>query len=237
MAFDTDFLNGVLNNEETTAEQKVGLIIAEHEASERGLVQKRDQLLESEKKLKEKVKGFEDKGKEFEAKISSLEEQLKNNDPEAAKKYYESQLAAKQKEFDDKYQTVEKERDFYRGSHLDMIKERAFADAIKDIQFVDGLKEGFKARLLSRGFEVATINGQELVVDKDSKTIADAVKEFVATAEGKAYIKAGASGAGSGSNASGAGGEKTMTQAEFQALNLKEPMAAMKFIQSGGKIV
>lgn len=239
MAFDAEFLNSILNDSEKTAEQKVEAIIAEHGASERGLVQKRDELLAAEKKLKEQLKGFEGKEKEYADKIAGLEEQLKKNDPEAAKKYYESQLTLRQKEFDDKYKVVEQERDFYRGSHLSMVKERAFNEAIKDIQFIDGLKEGFRARLLSQGFEVKSIDGKELVINSENKTIQEAVKEFIATAEGKAYIKAGASGAGSGGNGGngGNGGKKTMSAADFQALNLKDPMSAVKFIKDGGKIV
>ena len=238
MAFDADFLNSVMNNTEMTAEQKVEAIVAEHNSSERGLVQKRDQILAELKGLKDQLKGYEDEKKGYTAKITELEEQVKKNDPEASKKFYEAKLDALKKEFADKNAALEAENATLHGQKNEYLIEKAYAEAVKDMQFLDNLASGFRNLVLSQGFSVSNIDGKDLVINKDSKTMQEAVREFAATPTGKAYIKAGASGAGSGSNASGSGGgEKTMTQAEFQALNLKEPKAAMKFIQSGGRIV
>ena len=82
-----EFLNGLLSNEEISAEDKIKQIISEHEADTRGLLAKRDELLGSEKKLKEKISGYEKGVEEYNSKIKGLEEMLEkaNNGDQKAK--------------------------------------------------------------------------------------------------------------------------------------------------------
>lgn len=101
MALDAEFLNGIFSNEDISVEDKVKSILSEYEADNRGLVSKRDELLGKNKKYQEQIQAFESSKSDYESKIAGLEEELKKNSPEQHRQYYDSQLATKQKEFDE----------------------------------------------------------------------------------------------------------------------------------------
>lgn len=237
--FDNDFVNGVLANEELTPEQKVQSIIDEHNASERGLIQKRDELLGTINKNKETIKSWESKGTEYETKVTELENQLKANNPEERKKYYESQVESINKAHALEMEGVTKERDFYRNSHYEMLKSNAINDGIKDFQFVDGLKDGFVASVMYKNhFEPKDIDGTIVFLNKDNKTIPEVMKDFALTSEGKAYIKNPTSGANTHTSSNSySGGGKTMTRSEFEKMRTENPNAISEFFQKGGKVI
>jgi len=237
--FDTDFINGVLTNEGLTPEQKVQSIIDEHNASERGLVQKRDELLGKEKKLKEQITGYETKGSEYEGKIAELENQLKANNPEERKRYYETQVETLNKNHAAELADLTKERDFYRNSHYEMLKSNAISDGTKDFQFIDGLKDGFIANVMYRNnFEPKDIDGSIIFLNKENKTIQEVMKDFALTTEGKAYLRNPTSGAGSHPTKSTYGtGGKTMTRTEFEKMRTENPASVSAFFAKGGQVI
>lgn len=236
--FDNDFLSGVIANEEMTPEQKVQSIIDEHNASERGLISKRDELLGTNKKHQEIIKSWELKGTEFETKIANLEEQLKANNPEERKKYYESQVDSLNKSHALELENLTKERDFYRNSHYEMLKSNAIKDGIKDFQFVDGLQDGFIASVMYKNnFEAKDIDGSIVFLNKDNKTIPEVMKEFSLTTEGKAYIKNPSSGAGTHTSSSNYSTKNTMTRTEFEKMNTEHPERVRDFFAKGGKVI
>lgn len=237
--FDVDFLNGVLSNEEMTPEQRVQTIITEHEASERGLVQKKNELLGNEKKLKEQISNYESKGKEYDAKIAELNEQLKKNNPAETQKYYESQLELLKGNQAKELESLTKERDFYRNSHYEMLKSNAINEGVKDFQFVDGLKDGFVSLVMMKNnFVPKDINGQIIFLNDENKTIPEVMKDFANTSAGKAYIKNPSSGAGTHtSSGNGYAGGQTMTRSEFDKLRSENPQKVSEFFQKGGKII
>ena len=158
-----EFLTGLLGNEEVSAEDKIKQIIAEHDADTRGLLQKRDELLGSEKKLKEKISAYEKGNEETTAKIAELEGLLEkaNNGDQKAKEYYETKIADMQKKYDGTIASVTAERDQYKHLHLNSLRDKAIEEGTKDINFVNGLKQGFIARVLSlNDFEAQDIDGQ-----------------------------------------------------------------------------
>lgn len=231
---DAEFLNGVLGNEELSVEQRVQSILSEHEASERGLVQKRDELLGNEKKLKQSIKDFEAKEVEWGKVKTDLETKLKANDPEERKQYYESQIAQKEKEWATKMGDIEKERDFYRTSHLKRLQDDAIADGVKDIQFVDGLRNGFIASvLMNNQFEAKDIDGKLMFLNGQNKTIQDVIHDFALTTEGKAYIKNPTSGANThSSSSSSVVNGQSITRSEFAKLSQEKQRELMsKHIQ------
>ena len=231
---DAEFLNGIFSNEETSVEDKIKSILSESEADNRGLIQKRDELLGHVKKYKEQISAFDEERNGYTVKIAGLEEELKKNSPEQHKQFYESQLAEKQKKFDADLKTVREERDFYKASHLKRLQDDAIAEGTKDIQFIDGLKNGFIATVLMQNqFEAKDIDGQMMFLNKQNKTIQDVIHDFSLSPEGKAYIKnptSGSSAHNTSSNSSGSGSSatSTLTREQYEEL-VKDPARFAEF--------
>ena len=234
-----EFLTGLLSNEEVSAEDKIKQIIAEHEADTRGLVQKKDELLGKEVKLKEQIASFDVAKGDYEKKIAELTEQLKKNNPEAHKQFYETQIADNKAKYEADLQKLSAERDFYKQSHLKSLRDKAIEAGIKDLNFVSGLKDGFIARVLSMNeFEPQEIDGNIRFLNKDHHTIEETISAFALTQEGKAYIanpSTGGGAKGSGSVGGGTGG-KTMSREQFNELQKSDPKKASEFFREGGRI-
>lgn len=238
--FDTEFVNGVLGSEELTPEQKCEKLLAEHNASERGLVSKRDELLGSVKNLKDSNKGYEATISERDVKIAELEEQLKKNNPAETQKYYETQIESEKTKHKAELDALSKERDFYRSSHYEMLKSNAVTEGTKDLQFVDGLKDGFVSLVMMKNnFQPKDINGQIIFLNDDNKTIPEVMKEFANTSAGKAYIRNPSSGANThtSSGSYGVGGGKTITRSEYDKMCAENPQKVSEFFRNGGKVI
>lgn len=225
MPITNEFLNEVLSNTETGNEDKAKLILAEHEADVRGLISKRDELLGKEKSLKEKNKEVETKIAELETKNGELEEQLKANSPEETKKFLENQIAAKEKAWLEEKQGLIEERDKFKDSHLKRLRDDAIAEGVKDLQFINGLKDGFIARVLMiSDFEAKEVDGVVRFLDKNMKEIKDVMHEFALTNEGKSYLQNPSSGGGA-RGSSGQGGTNAVNNPwKKETENLSEQM-------------
>ena len=236
-----EYLNELLGKEDVSLEDKVKSIIAEHEADTRGLLAKRDELLGSEKKLKEKISAYETAKGEYETKISGLEEELKKASSEDHKKYYETQLADLKKSNEEALLKVSTERDYYKNEHLKSLRDKAIEEGVKDLHFIDGLKDGFIARVLSLNeFHAEEIEGEGIkFLDKGKHTIEDAIHAFAMTQEGKAYIANPSTGGGArgSSSVNGGTGNKTMSRSAFDEMQKSDPQKAMEFFRQGGRVV
>jgi len=196
-----------LKAEGLSEEDAVKLIQGEFDAENRGLIQKRDELLAQEIKLKEKNAVLEAAATESAKNIAILNDQIKKNNPEEYKKLYEDQL----KQLGDKHAAalavIEADRDRFRDSHFARIKEDAIQSATKDLVFIDGLRDGFISVVMQRNQfapSSAEIDGKFIFTNQDGKSLESVLHEFSLTNEGKAYIKNTNAGAGSG-GVSGAG--------------------------------
>lgn len=227
---DAEFLNGIFANDEVSIDDRIKSILSEHEADTRGLIQKRDQLLGQEKKLKEQLAGYEAGKGEYESRIASLEEEIKNNSPEKNKEYYNTQLETKQKEFDSKYEEIVKERDYFKKSHLERLKNDAITEGTKDIQFIDGLRNGFVASVLMQNdFEARDIDGKLMFLNGNNRTIQEVIHDFALTPEGKAYIKNPISGGNAHSNYNSPSNRTSvLSRAEYNEL-VKNPAKFAEF--------
>lgn len=236
-----EFLTGLLGNDEVSAEDKIKQIISEHDADTRGLLQKRDELLGSEKKLKEQISAYE-KGKgEYETKIADYEAMLEkaNKGDQKAKEYYETKLADEQKKFETKLAEATSRADKYEKLHLESLRDKSIEEGVKNLQFVDGLRDGFIARVLSlNNFHSETIDGEIKFLNKDNHTIEEAINAFALTAEGKAYLRNPSSGGGAkgSTSSSGSTGGKVMSRAKFNELQARDPKQASEFFRNGGRI-
>lgn len=236
--FNTEFLNELLGKEDVSTDEKVKLIIAEHDADTRGLLQKRDELLGSQKKLKEELSAYETAKGEYETKIGNLEAELKKATSDDHKAYYETQLADRDKKYSEELAKITADRDFYKGEHLKSLRDKAIEEGIKNLNFVSGLKDGFIARVLSMNdFQAKDVDGTVMFLNKDNHTIEDAINAFASTQEGKAYIANPSTGGGARGTANTYGGNtKTMSRSAYNQLAASDPQKASEFFRDGGRI-
>jgi hypothetical protein len=225
------------NEGEVKEEDAIKLVEDIFNAGNLGLVQKRDELLANEIKLKEKITGLENAATETAKKQNELEAQLKKSNPEEFKAFYD----VKAKQLEDKHKTelekINAELAKYKESHYERIKNDALTEATKDIQFLDGLKDGFIALAMSRNrFEPIGEDSKTVFINQNKETIEAVIRQLALTKEGKAYIKNGNQGSGAqgadNKSGTGAGGNKK-TRAEFDALSNQEKM---DFTSKGGAI-
>jgi hypothetical protein len=237
MAFDEETLKGILSNKETSDEDKMKSLFGEHEADINGLKQKNEQLINGDKKLKEQLKAEQDKTAETATRAASLEEELKKNSPEENRKMYEARLAELDLKHKSEVEELARDRDALRESHFTRLRNDAINEAIKDIKFVDGLKDGFIARVMAmHKFEPKDIenNGEYKFFNNGMKDIGSVIHEFSLTKEGKAYIQNPATGGGAaGSGGTSQTGGNTVGREQFDAMNQAQ---RMEFISKGGKI-
>jgi len=187
---DEQELKKILEDAETPLEDKIKLLIGLHETANRGIVQKRDELLGQEKKLKEKIAELEGKVTEAEGKQKELSEELAKNSKEEHKKYYDTQLAEAASKYDAKLKVISEERDKLLKSHYTRLQNDVIEEATKEIQFDEGLKPGFIARVLSlSAYEAKEIDGKTEFVNSANETLQQGIHKFTLTSEGKSYIK------------------------------------------------
>lgn len=233
-----EFLKGLLEKEDVSLEDKIKSIVGEHEADERGLVQKRDELLGNEKKLKDKISVFEKSKGEYEANIANLNELLDkaNKGNDVTKEQYESKLAEQDKQFKKQLSEVSDSRDFYKNLHLKSLFEKAMENGVKDLNIIPGLKEGFIARITSiNDFQPKEVDGKIVFLNKDNHTVGEIINSFAMTNEGKAYIKNISSGGGArGSNQVDYGNANELTSQQIENMNDQQ---LMEFALKGGKVV
>nr|DAF41199.1 MAG TPA: hypothetical protein [Caudoviricetes sp.] len=235
---DENFLTELLGKEDVSTEDKIKSILAEKDAGERALIQKRDELLGNEVKLKKRISEYESSNGEYEAKITSLNDLLEkaNKGDEVTKQQYEAKIADLDKQSKKSLKEISDSRDSYKKQYLDALFSKSIEDGIKELDIIPGLKDGFIARITSmNNFEPNEMNGKTVFLDKDNHTIGEVVNSFVMTSEGKAYIRNAASGGGAaGSAPSGYGNDKQLTSQQIENMNDQQ---LMEFALKGGKVV
>jgi hypothetical protein len=234
MAVDVAFLKATLTKEGATDDDKISLIIGEHKAEINGLVQKRDELLAEQKDLKTKLDSAETKATQAAASAAEFEEKLKKSAPEDKVKLLEATNEAAKKQWEQEKQALDAQILQLREARNTSLRNDNIADAIKDLKFVEGLKDGFVARVMAlNDFQPKEIDGKTLFLNKDSKDIASAIQEFALSKEGKAYIQNPSSGGGAAGGSKAPAGALSITRAQFEAM---QPQQKAEFFQKGGQI-
>jgi polyribonucleotide nucleotidyltransferase len=231
-------LKKVLENAESSVDQKVQGIIDLADAATKGLKEKNQELIGAEKKAKDALDEFKSKAQTAEAKITELTEELKKNSGEERQKYYEAKLQEAQTNFQAELEKVSVERDQFRESHLNRLQQDAISNGIKDLKFADGLKEGYIALVMMRNkFVPKDIDGKIEFLNGENKSIDAVMRDFSLTAEGKAFLQNQSSGGGAAPAPKPNNGSPapagSVTRAEFEAM---PPQSQMEFISKGGKV-
>ena len=222
---------------ELKEEDAVKLVVDSFNAENLGLVQKRDELLANEVKLKEKITALESSASEANKKIGELDAQLKKNSPEDTKKWYEGQLQESKTKHEREVAGITAERDKYRESHFTRVRDDAISEAVKDIPFIDGLRDGFVSLVMMQNqFKPIEVEGKTVFTNQENKTLQAVLHEFAHVKEGKAYIKPSSQGGGApvGIKQPGTGlGGQTLSRGSFDALSAQQQM---DFAEKGGTI-
>jgi len=198
------------NEGELKEDDAIKLVEDSFNAGNAGLINKRDELLKQEKELKSKIETLEGTVKETGKKQTELEAQLKKSNPEEFKAYYEGQA----KELKDKHaaelESVNTELNRFRDSHYARVRNDELKEAIKDIQFLEGLQDGFIALAMSENqFNPVEVDGKTTFRNQNKETISGVIHQFALSNRGKVFIKNG----NQGSGAQGAANQNTNTNA------------------------
>jgi hypothetical protein len=218
----------------------IKLVEDQFNASNLGLVQKRDELLGEVVKQKEKITAMEATASEANRKIGELDAQLKKNSPEENRKFYDAKLAEEKAKFEQDIAGVTAERDKFRESHYTRVRNDAINEATKNIKFInDSYREGFIA-LIEKQNQFKPIDpnkdGNIVFTNQENKSIQAVLHDFSLSNTGKAFIQNGNQGGNAqGGNDQGAPGQggQTMSRADFGALTAQ---AKMDFTSKGGTV-
>ena len=230
---DNDFLSKTLEDGNLSNEDKVKLILAEHDADTRGLKNKNTELLGKEKDLKEKVKSFETEKETFNSTISDLEQKLKANGSEQITAMYEDKIstlnARHQKELEESIAKY----DGLNSKYLEGLKKNSIEQGVKNLAFVDGLEKGFIARVMAENnFTAKEIDGQTSFYSDDNKTIEECINAFALSPEGKSYLKNPSNGGGAnGGNINN--NNNRISRSEFDTYT---PAQQSEYCKNGGII-
>jgi hypothetical protein len=185
-----------------------------------GLEAKNVQLLAEKKKL-QKENGIKPEDLE---RLESENEKLKS-DLEKVNKDVKKLTT----ERDTAVTNLAKESEISANAH----KERELTESLAAINVSNAINLKAAKALLSSQVQVV-VEGDKRVTKVGDKLLADHLKEWAATDEGKHFITAPANGGGGANGGSGnGGGSKTMTRAEFDQ---KTPAERMAFSKDGGTV-
>jgi len=234
-------LKAILENAETSLEDKQKAIMDLHEAAEKSLKLKNNELIAAEKKLKDAQKAAEEKATALAGKNTELEETLKKNNPEDRQKLYDAKVAELEGKHKSDLEAAQAERDKYKAAHVARIRDEAIADGIKELKLIPAYKDAYVARVMQlHSFEMVEIDGKSEFIDSVSnKSIQAAMREFSHSTEGKAFIEngstgGGAPGSGTQGKTGGTAGVQTMSREQFFGLS---PAAQAEFTNKGGQVV
>ncbi len=215
-----------------------------------GLKNTNAELKAEKKTLQDKMvadqEKFSETEKSLQSQIASYQEQLKNQDPEQSKKFfdnqleilkqgYDAQLAEKTKSIAELTATIDgyKKKDLYN----DMVKEfRKAADKNNVAPETMSVVENWILGDGGRNFAPIDTDAGRLFlsVDKSGDDIATRLDKFLKTPAGSRFKLFNSSGAGAeGGSRTGSAAGKTMSRAEFNAL---PPQKKVEAAREGWKI-
>lgn len=211
MAFDAKFLEGILASEGDAA-AKVQAIMSEHDADVKGLKLNRDQLKGEKEAEAAKVADLTKKNQDFDAQIKDLSEKVKKAGSEETKAYYEAQIKTLTDKHAADIQRLTTERDEASQRYSGLLGLSEFEKAIQGddknspLQIRPEMRGALRDLFYTRNrFERKVIDGQEMYLSGENKSVRDALSAYLQTPEGKYFVAETNSGGGAG-GARGFGG-------------------------------
>ena len=220
-------------------------VVGFHEDEIKGLKINSAKMKEEKDVLSGKLSTLQASFDETSNKMKTLEQQLADNQPEELKRTFEN----RQKELEGKYAQSLSELNksladkdakikFLEAGVLERDVLAEFNKAAADKQWLGGGREMAQAFITGEHGEkfsrLKMPDGSEVLVNKDSLDMRQALSKFLDTEVGKNLLKSGSSGGGADGSGTSTGGGKRLTRAEYDAL---DPKARMDFDIEGGQIV
>ena len=216
-----------------------------HEDEIKGLKINTAKMKEEKDTLSGKLATLQASFDENSSKMKTLEEQLANNQPDELKKAFENS----KKELEDKYaksvselnKTLaekDKEINVLKAGVLERDVLAEFNRVAADKPWMGGGREIAQSFILGEHGEkfsrLPMGEGKEVLVNKDSLDIRQALDKFLDTEVGKNLLKSGSTGGGADGSGSTSGNGKKLTRAEYDAMS---PTDRMNFDIEGGQII
>jgi chromosome segregation ATPase len=203
---DKDFLTTVFDGVES-ADERIEKVMKEYESDVTGLKVNKDKVLEEKKALETKFKELETGSLSLKETIKQLEEKAGSSGSEADKAFFE----AEKKKLEDMYKAQTNELSASvqkRETEYNALYEK-YCDSYKTAEF-DKALDGMAVNPAMRGilrtaffaahnFGWTKVEGDDKFLDKDYKTLKDALKTYLTTDEGKLFIVNNNSGGGAAS--------------------------------------
>jgi hypothetical protein len=216
-------------------EEKIEAVLAEHKASETGLIRNRDKLKEEKEILKKEFDDLKTEKETIEAKAKELNEKLESGLPDKEKQFFQAEvdryknLAEKTKAELDR-QLAEKDTQIQFSqrelqSHLRNAALDGVLDGFDDL--APGARQSVRDLMCLRNeFEFADVAGLKQWLNKDSRSMKDVVSDFLNSGEGKIFRVATSS--GGGANGSTSTRQSVVNPWKKETLNLTEQMRITK---------
>ena len=225
MPIDEKFLTDTLSGEgEPTA--KVKKIMAEYEADVNGLKLNRDAIKSEKETALAKVAELEKKTGEYDAQIKDLSDKVKKAGTDEAKAYYEAQLKKLTDDHQAAIQKLTNERDLASKRVSDLLGVSEFDHALdgddknQPLQIRPELRGALRDLFYTRQhFEQKSIDGKDMFLSGENKTVRDALAAYLGTPEGKYFVAETNSGGGAAGSGRTDAGAKTMKRADFDKLD------------------
>lgn len=220
-------------------------VVGFHEDEVKGLKINSAKMKEEKDALSGKLTTLQASFDENATKMKTLEQQLADNQPEELKKTFEN----RQKEIEGKYaQSLSElnkslaEKDerikFLEAGVLERDVLAEFNRVAADKQWLGGGREMAQSFITGEHGEkfsrLKMPDGSEVLVNKDSLDMRQALDKFLDTEVGKNLLKSGNSGGGADGSGGATGNGKKLTRAEYEALS---PTDRMNFDIDGGQII
>jgi len=221
MPINAEFLTKTLSGE-GEADAKVKAILAEFDADVNGLKLNRDVIKGEKDTALTKLKEFETKAAEYDRQIKELSDKVKSSGSEEAKLFYEAEKKRLTEEYELKVTNLSVERDTASKRITELMSVSEFEKALDGNTSIKPEVKGALRDLfyVRNQFDRKTIDGKEMFLSGENKTVKDTLAAYLGTPEGKYFVQETNSGGGAGgSHNANNSGAKTMKRADFEALD------------------
>lgn len=212
-------------------------VIGFHSSEVQGLKINTAKAIKEKDDMQAKYKSLESSFTDANKKIDELNEQVKANQPEEQKKFFENQTATLkvgyEKQLADLKTQVEnltnKNNELEKGVlERDVLAE--FNKAASEKEWLGGGREAAQKVALA-GIEFSRLpmpDGTVALIDKNtSKDVKTILNDFCSTELGKSFLRSGTGGGGADGSVSNTSSGKKITEAQFNALDPKAQMDAV----------
>ena len=217
-------------------------ILTEHESDLTGLKRNNKDLLDEKKKLADEKKAVIDEKKALEDSVKDLDEKLKAGLPEEQRKHYEVELQnaknsinAITAESEKKISEREAKIAELEAQHHEYVVHSEFNDLVNaDPSIFPEMKSILKSAFFSENkFKYVDMPDGKKLLNDASKTMKDALTEFLGTPGGLRFRESKNNGGGAPGSGGAKPGQNTVTREQLRGMS---DVQKTEFFAKGGKI-